>query len=193
MKINALGDSIVNGFGVIREHSFVNVDDPRMEVNNYGENGTTSLITLSRVDRKLNCDILFVYVGINDFLSGYSLKSVCRNILKIADMAKAKNIPVIISAPHDIAEDATDGWCNDVNYISAKNKLKEFRDFIVVASEEYDFYYIDFYNELKSVSNYEKYEDLFFDGVHPNNKTHDIMRKIFYENILKVAEENELL
>ncbi len=193
MKINVLGDSIVNGFGVIREEAFVYFDDLRIEMENFGENGATSLVTLTRIPRKLDCDILFIYVGINDFLSGYSFKSVCKNILKIIDLTKAKDIPVVIAAPHDITHDSTDGWCNEVNYVSAKRKLKEFSDFLKLASKENDFYCIDFYNELKESNEFENYEDLFFDGVHPNNKAHGIMRQIYKKHILEIAEENELL
>lgn len=193
MKINALGDSIVNGFGIVQDKAFIFLDDPRIEVEAFGENGATSLITLSRIPRKLECDILFIYVGVNDFLSGYSLKSVCKNILKIVDLAKAKDVITVISAPIDITSDATDGWCNDVNFISAKRKLKEFSDFLNVAKDEYGFYTIDFYNELKNNIEDKNYEDMFFDGVHPNNKTHDIMREIYKKNIIEIAKENELL
>lgn len=193
MKINAIGDSIVNGFGIVQDKAFVCFDDPRIEIDKLGENGSTSLITLSRIPQKLDCDILFIYVGINDFLSGYSLKSVCKNILKIADLALAKGVTTIISAPHDITDDATDGWCNNVNYISAKRKLKEFSEFIKKASEEYGFYVIDFYNELKNSDEIDNYDDMLFDGVHPNNKMHDIMREIYKKNIMKIAKENELL
>ena len=194
MKITVLGDSIPNGFGVGREDSFVNIKDKDIEIENLSENGLTSMLTLNRAVN-INADILFVYAGINDFLNGIALKSVCVNILKIVDYAKSRNIIPVVGLVHSIAEDACDGWCTDVNYISALNKIRDFREFFILASKEENFYYIDFNSKLKDYAEESglKYDELFFDGVHPNYKTHEYMREIFRENIVEIAKENDLI
>lgn len=194
MKLSILGDSIPNGFGVGKEHSFVNIKNKDIIVKNYAENGLTSLLTLNRAILATDSDIVFIYTGINDFLNGISLRSVCINILKITDMAKKNNIIPVIGIPHEITDDSCSGWCNDVNYISSLDKLNMFRDFIIFTSSKEKFYYIDFNKALKEHALNLKinYDELFFDGVHPNYRTHEYMRKIFSENINKIIEENEL-
>ena len=71
MKICAAGDSIVNGFGVGRENSFVNLKDNNIEILNIGENGYTSLLTLEKIKKIKNIsefNLLLVYVGIKSSL-----------------------------------------------------------------------------------------------------------------------------
>ncbi|MBP2025006.1 SGNH/GDSL hydrolase family protein [Peptoniphilus stercorisuis] len=193
MKICAAGDSIVNGFGVGRENSFINIKDNNIEILNIGENGYTSLLTLEKIKKLKNIsgfNLLFIYVGINDFLSGYSLESVTKNIERIIEFAKRNNLILLISIPLDITEGSQDGWCSSLNYISTKNKLIDYRKYIMEKSFQENFYYIDFYNKFKKLNNY---SDLFFDGIHPNRYMHNLMRDYFSEILFNIGYENGLL
>lgn len=187
MKICAAGDSIVKGFGVLEENSFVNIKNKNIEVLNIGENGYTSLFVLERLKAIKNIrdfDVLFVYCGINDFLSGYSLKSVCKNIEKIIKFSKDNNLILLLAIPLDITEDSMEGWCNSLNYISTENKLIDYRKFIIEKSQEENFYYIDFYKKFKEIDNY---GDYFLDGIHPNKSMHKLMREYFSEILLNIG------
>lgn len=186
--IHIVGDSIPNGFGVGRENAFTNIVNKNIKIINSAENGANIENAYEQARRYSKCDILLVYAGINDFLMGRSLKAVLETILKISDYAKVNKIELIIGIPHDITTDATDGWCNDINYISTKNKLKDLKDIIEIASQKEKFSYIDFYSEMKQNLTEEEYNDYFFDGIHPNKEMHKkmkkILEKILYLNIL---------
>ena len=109
--IAALGDSLVQGYGLPREEGFV----PQLEtwlrdrgadvrVINAGVSGDTTAGGLSRVDWTLTdeVDALIVALGGNDVLRGIDPETSRQNLAGILDAAEKANVEVLlvgISAP----------------------------------------------------------------------------------------------
>ncbi|RVU54966.1 SGNH/GDSL hydrolase family protein [Anaerosphaera multitolerans] len=173
MLLSAIGDSIVKGFGVGEENSFVYFKKNNLKTLNLGENGATSQECLRQL-AYIDGDLVLIYVGINDFLLNYSLNKTIENIVKITDCVKKKGKKIILCSPHRISGDATEGWCNSSTFISANHKLKNFNLILKGIAFKDNYYFIDYYNLLNKVENY---DNLFFDGIHPTKETHNLMRK----------------
>ncbi|WP_036729348.1 SGNH/GDSL hydrolase family protein [Peptoniphilus mikwangii] len=174
MIINAFGDSVVAGFGVGRENSFVNIDRKDIIINNFGINGTTSLDVLNLINRVDFKDTFLLYVGINDFLSEISFYDVEKNIERIADSITGRCSKIVLCAPHFLSSDATYGWCNSSIFLSVNRKLELYQEFLVNLARCREFNIINYY---KILGNYKDYDSLFFDGIHPTISTHKIMRE----------------
>ncbi|SHG98629.1 Lysophospholipase L1 [Anaerosphaera aminiphila DSM 21120] len=125
MTIFALGDSIVKGFGVGEEKSFVNVNEKGIHTVNFGMNGATSDYGVSKL-KDIYGDILVLYFGINDFLSNYSVDYVVKNLMTIFEYVDKEKLDIILCSPHRIAIDSIENWTSYTSFISTNNKLKEY-------------------------------------------------------------------
>lgn len=167
--INAVGDSVVYGFGV--EQSFVNIKNESLQINNFGINGNTSEDILNRIESALNCDILILFYGLNDFLNGVSVENVLENTHKILQKI---NTSVILCVPYKVDD-------LDLNLLfnseGINRKLKKL-------NEEYH----NLSSDVKILSFYELFkEDVdLFDGIHPTDNMHQSMRN----ELIKFLEEN---
>ncbi|MBV1903197.1 MAG: arylesterase [Marinosulfonomonas sp.] len=105
VTIAALGDSLVHGYGLPPEHGFV----PQLQswldaheidaiVTNAGVSGDTTAGGLSRVDWTLTpeVDAMIVALGGNDALRGLDPDVSRENLRSILQVAKQKNIPVLL-------------------------------------------------------------------------------------------------
>lgn len=163
--VNIVGDSIVNGFGV-KGNSFSKIESDKILFNNFGVNGETSSSVLDRIDNLLDCDLLVLFYGLNDFLNGMPVKYVVENTEKILRKSKSK---VLVCIPHMVDT-------NELRFIfnpgGINRKIEKLYDEYLKLNFN-NFKIINFYSLLKEVE--------LFDGIHPNEKTHEDMKKLFLE------------
>lgn len=157
--INAVGDSIVKGFGV--EKSFVEVDGTGFVINNFGINGDTSENVLYRIEDYKNCDILLLYYGLNDFLNGCSVWQVVDNSKKIIEKV---NTEIILCIPHKV----------DVQELAFIFNPEGINRKLSKLIEEYKLL-----SNVKILNFYELFADEtdLFDGIHPTDKMQKQMQQ----------------
>lgn len=105
-KIVAFGDSLTAGFGLLEKESYpyllqekLNADGFDYEVVNAGVSGDTSIGGLERVDWVLemeNVQILILELGANDMLRRMPVANMKKNLARIIEKAKAKNVRVLL-------------------------------------------------------------------------------------------------
>ncbi len=105
-KIVAFGDSLTAGFGLLEKESYpyllqekLNSDGYDYEVVNAGISGDTSIGGLERVDWVLemeNVQILVLELGANDMLRRMPVANMKKNLARIIEKAKAKNVRVLL-------------------------------------------------------------------------------------------------
>ncbi|WP_455258271.1 SGNH/GDSL hydrolase family protein [Peptoniphilus asaccharolyticus] len=162
--INVVGDSIVRGFGV-EGKSFIDIESGHLQFNNFGINGDTSRGVLNRIESFLNCDLLILFYGLNDFLNGLPVAEVVSNTEKILEMAESN---VLICVPH--AVDTEDLWFL-FNPEGINRKLESLG--MEYKAIDGDFKILNYYETLK--------DGELFDGLHPNEKTHFDMQRILLD------------
>ena len=105
-KIVAFGDSLTAGFGLLEKESYpyllqekLRADGFDFEVVNAGISGDTSIGGLERIDWVLemeNVQILILELGANDMLRRMPVANMKRNLAKIIEKAKKKNVRVLL-------------------------------------------------------------------------------------------------
>lgn len=105
-KIVAFGDSLTAGFGLLEKESYpyllqekLKADGFDYEVINAGISGDTSIGGLERIDWVLemeNVQILILELGANDMLRRMPVASMKKNLARIIEKAKAKNVRVLL-------------------------------------------------------------------------------------------------
>jgi acyl-CoA thioesterase-1 len=105
-KIVAFGDSLTAGFGLLEKESYpyllqenLNRDGFDYEVVNAGISGDTSLGGLERIDWVLeseNVKILILELGANDLLRRMPVDQMKKNLARIIEKAKARNVRVLL-------------------------------------------------------------------------------------------------
>lgn len=179
MILKAIGDSLVYGYGVGSENSFVNINIKNVKVINYGMNGDTSAGVLHRIDEVLDADVILVFAGVNDFLNGISVDAAASNIRKILDKIFSRGKKTVLCIPFLLSEEE-----DYTNIISVANrKITEYRENLLQIKYE-DLLAVDFYRQLQKQPHY---SNLFFDGVHPTKSTHDLMKSL----LIKSMEERK--
>src|SRR4051812_48210300 len=105
-KIVVLGDSLTAGLGLLEIQSYphllqekIDRDGFNYEVVNAGVSGDTSAGGLRRLDWALQEDVrvLILALGANDGLRGLSIAEMKANLGQIIEIARAKNIVVILA------------------------------------------------------------------------------------------------
>lgn len=163
--VNIVGDSIVNGFGV-NGNSFSKIESDKILFNNFGVNGEMSSNVLYRIDSLLDCDLLVLFYGLNDFLNGMPVDYVVENTEKILKKSKSK---VLLCIPQMVD---TEELRFIFNPGGINRKIEKLYDEYLKLNFN-NFKIINFYSLLKEVE--------LFDGIHPNEKTHEDMKKLFLE------------
>lgn len=128
MKIICLGDSFTEGF-LVENRSYTRfLSKAGFDVVNLGRNGSTSGEMLARYEGYIMttdpADILIIFGGTNDFMLGYSVDLVFKNLKSIVDIAKARKI-LLISPPF-VEEDECYSVYGEINkkIASLKEKIK---------------------------------------------------------------------
>lgn len=121
-RVVVLGDSLTAGLGLNPAEAFPSLIQNRIdaagmpfEVVNMGVSGDTSAGGLRRVEWALEGDVrvLIVALGGNDGLRGLAPEELGRNLERIIDIAKARDIQVILcgmEAPPNFGESYTSGF-----------------------------------------------------------------------------------
>ncbi len=117
VRITALGDSLVQGYGLHQEDGFVpqletwlREHGAEVEIANAGVSGDTSAGGAARIDWTLadNPDGLIVLLGGNDLLRGLSASELKANLSKILAAAQDKGVEVLLigmRAPNNYGPD----------------------------------------------------------------------------------------
>ncbi len=106
--ILAFGDSITYGFGSKRDESYpyLLAESTKLRVINAGVNGDTSKEGLARLPSLLDDNsikLLLLCFGGNDLLQKKSTDELKKNLKQIIQLAKAKNISVILISVPDLS------------------------------------------------------------------------------------------
>ncbi|MEQ8442473.1 MAG: arylesterase [Alphaproteobacteria bacterium] len=122
IKLLALGDSLVAGYGLDAQDSFPFVLQQRLVeegfdamVINGGVSGDTSRGGLSRLDWLFadNPDLMLVELGANDGLRGLPPEDTEANLRAILERARDENLPVILAgmmAPPNLGRDYSEAF-----------------------------------------------------------------------------------
>lgn len=160
-KIIAFGDSLTAGFGLAETESYPFLLQRRLisdgfdyEVVNAGVSGDTSLGGAERarwVLEQENAEIVILALGANDLLRGMPVDSMKKNLASILELAKEKNIKVLLCgmlAPESVGAEY------QREYVSAFSDL----------AKEYDVEFMPFL--LEGVALEKSLNQA--DGIHPN-------------------------
>lgn len=146
MKIICLGDSFTEGY-LVEDKSYARfLSKAGFDIVNLGRNGSTTCEMLARYEGYLlttdEADLLIVFGATNDFMVGYSVDLVFKNLKSIVDLAKARQIIVI--GPPFIEEEETYPIYDEINgkIAELKEKIKslgvEFIDADTIAGHYLD-------------------------------------------------------
>jgi acyl-CoA thioesterase-1 len=162
-----LGDSLTEGYGVPKNKSFPIIAinklkdvKPDITMLNGSVSGSTSASAVSRVKwfSKVNPKILFLSLGANDGLRGIDVKETQKNLEAAIKLAVSKGMVVILA-----------GMKAPPNYGAAYSK--GFSNIFKKLASRYKLIYIPFL--LDKIAGVKEYNQN--DGIHPNEKGHEIM------------------
>lgn len=177
-KIVILGDSLTEGYGVAQTAAFpallqkkVDADKLNWKVISSGSSGSTSASGLQRIKwiAKDKPDIVLVLLGSNDGLRGLKVEDTEKNLNDTIEWAKKNNITVALGqlhVPPNYGKDYEKKFFAVYAKVAAKNKI-QLAPFLLD----------------KVAGN----KDLnLADGIHPNEKGHQIVADNLYPFIKKL-------
>lgn len=180
-KIVILGDSLTEGYGVAQTAAFpallqkkVDADKFNWKVISSGSSGSTSASGLQRIKwiAKDKPDIVLVLLGSNDGLRGLKVEDTEKNLNDTIEWAKKNNITVALGqlhVPPNYGKDYEKKFSAVYAKVAAKNKI-ELAPFLLD----------------KVAGN----KDLnLADGIHPNEKGHQIVADNLYPFIKKLISK----
>lgn len=177
-KILIIGDSVTEGYGVPKTLAYPTLvekelkkKDKRIKVVNAGSSGSTSASAFARLKwhLKVKPEILILALGGNDGLRGIQPEATKKNLKKAIELAKSQNVKVILA-----------GMQMPFNY--GPDYRKKFAAVYRELTKEHDLTLIPFL--LKGVGGVKKLN--LADGIHPNEKGHEIVAKNVLEILRKV-------
>lgn len=167
-EIVFLGDSLTAGYGIEKEKAYPQIVENKLKakgkdikVLNGGVSGSTTAGGKSRLGwflKKSNPDIMVLALGANDGLRGLKLSQSEKNLEEIINIAKKKNIKVLLA-----------GMRLPPNY--GKDYVEQFRSMYKKLKEKHNLKMIPFM--LKDVGG--RKELNIEDGIHPNEKGHEVI------------------
>jgi acyl-CoA thioesterase-1 len=177
-----LGDSLTEGTGVEQTKAYPYLVEQKLkaqgflaiQVINGGVTGSTTASALSRLKWYLrDCpDILLLALGANDGLRGLPIVQIKHNLAETIKLALSKGIRVIVAGmkmPPNYGEDYT---------------LKYEKVFLELA-KEYGIVFIPFLLEGVAGDPHLNLPD----GIHPNERGHQIISELVYKTLVKVINE----
>lgn len=169
-----LGDSLTEGLGVSKQSAYPNLVQNLIQTKlnknikaiNAGVSGSTTNDGLSRLKwyLKRKPDIIFVALGANDGLRGLDLKQSQKNLEEIINYALKSKVKVLLA-----------GMLIPPNY--GPKYSKDFKNMYENIQSKYNLKFMPFL--LKDVAGVQKLNQA--DGIHPNEKGHEIIAKEVYE------------
>ncbi|WP_108064174.1 arylesterase [Poseidonibacter lekithochrous] len=169
-----LGDSLTEGLGVSKQSAYPNLVQNLIQTKlnknikaiNAGVSGSTTNDGLSRLKwyLKRKPDIIFVALGANDGLRGLDLKQSQKNLEEIINHALKSKVKVLLA-----------GMLIPPNY--GPKYSQDFKEMYENIQSKYNLKFMPFL--LKDVAGVQKLNQA--DGIHPNEKGHEIIAKEVYE------------
>ena len=208
LRINFLGDSITEGAAASSEaNTFVNLVGKYLgcEVNNYGISGSRiarqrkpslepryDMYFASRVPAMKDADLVFVFGGTNDFGHGDAPMGKIEdetpdtfygamNVLVKELLKKYKKEAIIFIPPLYRVDE-----CNpygDGEQTLVREPLPKYREAMKEVLDKYEIKILDIKDEIGKAEN----NPLIFDGLHPNDKGHELIAKLivnFVKNLI---------
>lgn len=179
-----LGDSLTAGYGIKKELSYPylvgqNLNkklNKEIKILNGGVSGSTSASAVSRFKWYLRAkpNIMLLALGANDGLRGIKLEATKNNLDKVIKMAKDNGIHVILAGmlmPPNYGKDYTDGFKKIYHDLKSKYKL----DMVPFL--------------LKDVAGIRELNQA--DGIHPNEKGHQLMAKTVTPYLLMALQKDK--
>lgn len=149
-KIVALGDSLVQGYGLAPEHGFVaqmqiwlNEQNIDVEIVNAGVSGDTTTGGLARLDWALtpDTDALIVSLGGNDVLRAIPPALAEKNLRQILQEANNRSLPVLligINVPPNYGEEYQAQFGAIYPTLAAEFETLYYEDFLLVLTSQSD-------------------------------------------------------
>jgi len=176
-----LGDSLTEGYGVAQSAAFPQLIQEKLKkdkldwkIISSGSSGSTSASTLSRIKwvAKDKPDYVMILMGSNDGLRGLKIDETEKNLQAAIDWAKENKIKVILDqlhVPPNYGKEYFKKFSEIYPHLAKKNKI-ELAPFLLdgVAGKP----------ELNQA-----------DGIHPNEKGHQIIADKMYQYLLKFFKE----
>lgn len=174
-KIVILGDSLTEGYGVAQEVSFtkliqkkINEDKLNWTVVAAGSSGSTSASALARIKwiAKDKPDLILMLLGSNDGLRGLMTEETEKNLSEAIKWAQENKLVVILGQLHA-----------PPNY--GKDYFKKFSDIYPALAKKFKIDLIPFL--LRNVAGKPEFNQA--DGIHPNEKGHQIIADDMYKDL----------
>lgn len=165
-----LGDSLTEGYGIDEDKAYpvlvgneLRKAGHQVEVLNGSVSGSTTASGLSRLRwfLKKNPDIMLLALGANDGLRGLKVADSKKNLAQIIEQAQAQGIQVVLA-----------GMLMPPNY--GQSYRSEFENMYKSLVKQYKLEFIPFL--LEGVAGVKELN--ISDGVHPNEKGHQIMSRL---------------
>lgn len=170
-----LGDSLTEGYGVAKESAFpallekkIQAQGGNWKVVNAGVSGSTTASALSRTKWvfKSKPELLILCLGANDGLRGLKVAESKKNLAEAIEYAQSQKVPVVLG-----------GIYVPPNY--GEKYAKEFRAMYEDLAKKYKLTFMPFL--LEGVGGQSKLN--LPDGIHPNEKGHEIIADHVYKAI----------
>lgn len=174
-KLLVLGDSLTEGYGIAKAAAYPDLLEKKIKASgknwiviNAGISGSTTASGPGRLKWQLKSkpDLMILALGANDGLRGLDPKATEKNLAATIELAKKEKIPIILA-----------GMLLPPNY--GADYRKKFEEIYINLAKKYQVKKIPFL--LEGVAG--KPELNLADGIHPNEKGHQIMADMIYTHI----------
>lgn len=174
-KLLVLGDSLTEGYGIAQAAAYPALLEKKIKASgknwvviNAGISGSTTASGPGRLKWQLKSkpDLMILALGANDGLRGLDVKATEKNLSDTIEIAKKEKIQVILA-----------GMLLPPNY--GEDYRKKFENIYLNLAKKYQLKKIPFL--LEGVAG--KPELNLADGIHPNEKGHQIISEVIYKNI----------
>lgn len=174
-KLVVLGDSLTEGYGVAREKAFPAVLEKKIKdagkdwlVVNAGVSGSTTASAVSRMKWvfKSKPDLVILCLGANDGLRGLKVEDSEKHLAEAIEFAQSNKVKIVLG-----------GLYMPPNY--GKDYTDRFRKMYVNLKDKYKLPFIPFL--LEKVGGNPEYN--LADGIHPNEKGHEIVAGTVFKEI----------
>lgn len=188
MKIVCIGDSLTYGYRVRRSKTWINLvqEELNIKIENKGISGDTTGGMLARFREDIiskKPKIVFIMGGTNDIITGADLGVPQSNIMAMVHQARGNMIKPIIGLPTKIdVENVVEEWSIFADYKEISKKVDKYNKWLKRFSRAFEIDYIDFNTSINRLSE-KKVHSIYLDGLHFNDKGHELMANIFIEKI----------
>ena len=188
LKIICIGDSLTYGYRVRRSKTWINLSEKELKINikNKGISGDTTGGMLARFREDViskKPKIVFIMGGSNDIITGANLGVPQSNIMAMVHQARGNMITPILGLPTKIdVDEVIDEWSSFADYEYISKQIEKYNNWLKKFSKAFEIDYIDFNTAINKLSDKE-FHSIYLDGLHFNDKGHELMARIFVEKI----------